>query len=482
MKAAFLRTSKLFLIALLNASLIFSPGLARAGDLNAEVNQMFNDLGSVGNYTAPGAFKGQVFNTYSGGSLYLRTPNKTYTLAAMSFPSAKAGCGGIDIWGGSFSHISAAEFKNMLKNITSALPGIAFQLALEAVSPLLGGLSKWADGIATMVNNARINSCETAKGLVSTAAEAAGYDSQEACAKLAVQLGLESDADAARRRCQTDRPSVLASARTSADADIKAQAPLVGNMVWQALKSVNTLDDKGRELIMSVVGTVIYYPEETKQAPQPIQPTITNVTNLLYGQGAAAANGSIYVQVLQCNNYVDCDQVSVNNNYTHVPFTQYVEALMRSISDKIEARTPIPNNSPEVGFVNSTSEPVWRMLSIGKTIPGSGLAESLIQQYKEVIAADYAYHFLDQNLRLGLSSLSRTWFLNQVQRDDLGKIRTTGNHLLTLLAQEKTVLYAKKTSITSAATYFEQIERSMRSALPQHIIDMLGQSAKGYME
>ena len=101
----------------------------------------------------------------------MRSPNKVYQLAAIQFPSAKAGCGGIDVFGGSFSHISATEFKNMLKNITAALPGIAFQLALEAVSPLLGGLTKWAKGLETWINNARINSCETAKAIVSTAAE-----------------------------------------------------------------------------------------------------------------------------------------------------------------------------------------------------------------------------------------------------------------------------------------------------------------------
>ena len=109
----------------------------RAGDLNTEVNNMFNSLGAIGNYTAPGAFRGQTFNTYTGGSLMMRTPNKVYQLAAIEFPSAKAGCGGIDVFGGSFSHISSTEFKNMLRNITAALPGIAFQLALEAVSPLL---------------------------------------------------------------------------------------------------------------------------------------------------------------------------------------------------------------------------------------------------------------------------------------------------------------------------------------------------------
>src|SRR5258706_10150773 len=159
------------------SSVALTPPLSVAGDLNAEVNDMFNNLGGIGNYTAPGAFKGQPFNTYTGGNLYLRSPNKTYQLAAVQFPSAKAGCGGIDLFGGSFSHISATEFRNMLRNITAALPGIAFQLALEAVSPLLGGLTKWAKGLETWINNARINSCETATALVSSAAEATGYDS-----------------------------------------------------------------------------------------------------------------------------------------------------------------------------------------------------------------------------------------------------------------------------------------------------------------
>ncbi len=153
-----------------------------------------------------------------------------------SFRGAKAGCGGIDVFGGAFSHISAAEFKNMLRNITAALSGIAFQLALESVSPLLGGLTKWAKGLETWINNARINSCETAKAIVSTAAEAAGYGSQEACSDLAIELGLESDRDAARRRCATDRSSILASARSSSDAKVRNKAPFVGNLTWQALK------------------------------------------------------------------------------------------------------------------------------------------------------------------------------------------------------------------------------------------------------
>ena len=449
----------------------------RAGDLNSEVNTMFNNLGAIGNYTSPGAFRGQTFNTYTGGSLFMRSPNKVYQLAAIQFPSAKAGCGGIDVFGGSFSHISATEFKNMLRNITAALPGIAFQIALEAVSPLLGGLTKWAKGLETWINNARINSCETAKAIVSTAAEAVGYSSQESCADLAIEMGLETDRDAARRRCGSDRPSILASARASGDPNIRNKAPFVGNLTWKALQYTGSyLDDQERELIMSMVGTIIFYPDEAGRDPEPIAPTITSISQLLYGQ--AAASGTDVVQhMLRCNDYTNCDSVTLNTNYTHTPFTAKVENMMRSIASKIASRTAIPNNSAEVGFVNQTTEPVYKMLSIGATIPGSGLADSLIGQYRDVIAADYAYVFLDRNLRLGMAALDKDYNLQQVQRDRANDIRKRAQGMLLRLAQEKNLLYQKVGSFRAVASHLEQLERQLRSSMPQHVMDMLGQQA-----
>jgi conjugative transfer pilus assembly protein TraH len=463
--------------AALAASLILQPPSLRAGDLNAEVNNMFNNLGAIGNYTAPGAFRGQTFNTYTGGSLFMRSPNKVYQLAAVQFPSAKAGCGGIDVFGGSFSHISPEEFKNMLRNITAALPGIAFQLALEAVSPLLGGLTKWAKGLETWINNARINSCETAKAIVSTAAEAAGYSSQEACSDLAIEMGLESDRDAARRRCATDRPSILASARSSADANLRNKAPFVGNLTWKALQYTGSyLDDQERELIMSIVGTVIFYPEDSGRDPEPIAPTITSISQLLYGQ-AAGTGTDVTQHLLRCNDYTNCDVVTLNTAYTSTPFTAKVETMMRSIADKIATRTAIPNNSAEVGFVNQTTEPVYKMLSIGATIPGSGLSDSLIGQYRDLIAADYAYVFLERNLRLGMAALDKDYTLQQGQRERANLIRQRAQAVLLQISQEKNLLYQKVGSFRAVSSHLEQLERQLRSSMPQHVMDMLGQQA-----
>lgn len=455
----------------------FAAVPARA-DLNSEVNDMFNDLGAIGNYTAPGAFRGQAYNTYTGGNFMMRSPNKVYQLAAIQFPSVKAGCGGIDVFGGSFSHISAEEFKNMLRNITAALPGIAFQLALEAVSPLLGGLTKWAKGLETWINNARINSCETAKAIVSTAAEAVGYSSQETCADLAMEMGMESDRDAARRRCASDRPSILSSARSSGDASVRNKAPFVGNLTWKALQYAGSyLDDAGRELIMSLVGTVIYYPEEDNRDPEPIAPTLTSISQLLYGQAPGGGDAAVIQHLLSCNDYTDCDAVTLDTAYNHVPFTAKVETMMRSIAEKIASRTAIPNGSVEIGFVNQVTEPVYKMLSIGASIPGSGLADSLIAQYRDVIAADYAYVFLERNLRLGMAALDKDYTLQKEQREQANRVRLRAQAMLLGLAQEKNLLYQKVGSFRAVAGHLEILERQLRSNMPQHVMDMLGQQA-----
>ena len=227
---------------------------------------------------------------------------------------------------------------------------------------------------------------------------------------------------------------------------------------------------------MSIVGTVIFYPEDAARDPEPVAPTITSISQLLYGQ-AAGTGTNVTQHLLRCNNYTDCDVVTLNTSYTHTPFTARVETMMRSIADKIATRTAIPNNSAEVGFVNQTTEPVYKMLSIGATIPGSGLSDSLIAQYRDVIAADYAYVFLERNLRVGMAALDKDYTLQQTQRDRANLVRQRAQAMLLQLSQEKNLLYQKVGSFRAVSRQLEQLERQLRSSMPQHVMDMLGQQA-----
>ncbi|MDY7574451.1 conjugal transfer protein TraH [Actimicrobium sp. CCI2.3] len=466
------RKSVALVLAVVMATLPAHDGLA--GNLQSEVDKMLNNLGTIDNITAPGAFRGQTYNTYTGGNLFIRAPNKVYQLATIDFPFAKAGCGGIDAFGGSFSHVSAAEFKNILKNITAALPGVAFQLALSSVSPLLGQKVEWIKSLETFINNARINSCETAQALVRGGANASGLDAFSSCVRVALQLGLESDEDAARRRCNpAQQNNVLNAGRSSGDASARAMAPFVGNLTWEALKRSTAFDPQEAEIIMSMVGTVIVLPDD--RTPRTVPPVLTSLNQMLYGN-EDAGGGKVRISLLSCQGNVDtCDNPVPVNDVLYEPLTTKVENLMRSLSEKIRTRgTPSPQ---ETAFVNRTSEPVYRMLAVGNTIEGSGLAEILIMQYRDMVAVDYAFGFLERNFREGLEVLSNSFPMNSEQQGLAAELRERVRTYLVQLNAERQRVSARSASFSQVAADLERIERQLRANMPQHVMDLLGQSA-----
>jgi conjugative transfer pilus assembly protein TraH len=133
-------------------------------------------------------------------------------------------------------------------------------------------------------------------------------------------MGLESDRDAARRRCATDRPSILASARSSGDANVRNKAPFVGNLTWKALQRTGAyLDDQERELIMSIVGTVIFYPRMRRATPSRSRRRSPRSASCCTARRRAPARTSR--STCWCNDYTNCDVVTLNTSYTHTPFT-----------------------------------------------------------------------------------------------------------------------------------------------------------------
>jgi hypothetical protein len=128
------------------------------------------------------------------------------------------------------------------------------------------------------------------------------------------------------------------------------------------------------------------------------------------------AGGNVFVKYYKCSDFTSCTTVTELPTYTFEPFTTKVEKLMRSLSDKIATRSGVPTPQ-EIGFVNSVNEPVYRMLSIGNAVKGSGQAEILIAKYRDVIAVDYTYTFLDRELRKGLDAILTQWKLSLPQQE-----------------------------------------------------------------
>ena len=94
-----------------------------------------------------------------------------------------------------------------------------------------------------------------------------------------------------------------------------------------------------------------------------------------------------------------------------------------------------------------------------------------------MIAADYAYVFLERNLRVGMGALDKDYTLQQAQRELANHVRQRAQAMLLQLSQEKNLLYQKIGSFRAVASHLEQLERQLRSSMPQHVLDMLGQQA-----
>ena len=88
-----------------------------------------------GNITSAGIYQSNSMNTITGGGFVYRAPRKDFNAFYFTPPSLFAGCGGIDIFLGAFGIPSREEFVAFLRNIGTALPGLAFQLALQSLAP-----------------------------------------------------------------------------------------------------------------------------------------------------------------------------------------------------------------------------------------------------------------------------------------------------------------------------------------------------------
>ncbi|EMS6179619.1 conjugal transfer protein TraH, partial [Neisseria gonorrhoeae] len=116
---------------------------------------MFNSMGAEANYTEAGAFHGQSGSLYTGGGMSVRFPVSDISLGNIQLPSISAGCGGIDFFAGSFSFVNKEQFIQFTRNLGNNAAGVAFDLALKALDPMIQDA---IGGIRDLVNYVNQNS------------------------------------------------------------------------------------------------------------------------------------------------------------------------------------------------------------------------------------------------------------------------------------------------------------------------------------
>ena len=388
--------SQLAVTSSVSLALAWAP-LARAGDLNTEMQQMFNDIGAMSSTTGPSAYKGQSMNLYMGGDMQVRTPIRNYQLFNLSMPNVKSSCGGIDAFLGSFSFIDTAQFKQMLQQLANNTVGLLFQAALASIQPLIASKLEWLQKIIQDANISNVNTCNMAKQIVGGAAGALGVSAYDNCMAVAKVFGW--DQAEAQRTCKDDPITPKKTAAASADPIYSKIGQRTVNLMWAALEKT-TFTTLEKEMFINIAGTYIIYetggPGET-ETPRHIGPMEDGAWRLLVGNAPGSTPDQVKIDWWTCDGSPGCTGMS-QVKIEIVPFTTRVENMLLSINTKMRDGTA-KLSDPEIGFINTTSMPVWRMLTVGYSAPDNTLSELLIDKYKKVIAYDYAYVFLRRALK-----------------------------------------------------------------------------------
>ncbi len=379
--------------------IIFFALPVAAGSLENDMQRFWNDMGFNTNVTGSSAFTGQSAGYYSMGNIHARTRSENIQLATIELPSIRAGCGGIDLFAGSFSFINSGQLVASMKAIANNAVGFSFQLALETISPLIAGKISELQDLAQMVNNAGINSCEQAASLVGSVWPKQDIASKHICEAIGSKKGLFSDYAASRNGCGSEGKRSETNAQ--GDNEFKNIATENINIAWEALKkspnisSGNIINDRNlAELFMTLTGTIIIKPGDNADRPSSIQQISGKINN---NEIITAILDGNNINILHCDETEKClnptfdgatQNVSKNN-----AFKEKIRNLLQEIMDHIKDDTALEDRHK--GLINTTSLPLYKMLNIYAAYEGSNNFLDF-DTLAEVVALNILYVYIDK--------------------------------------------------------------------------------------
>ena len=133
--------------------------------VNAGVLSNLDDL-FLSNSTASTRISTKDRSGVFAGSFYMRAPSQSINLIAFDPPRVDAGCGGIDLYGGSFTFINSQQLIQIFREVAANASGLAFKAAISAISPSLDKLITEFQTLMQNLNNLSKNSCQLAGMIV----------------------------------------------------------------------------------------------------------------------------------------------------------------------------------------------------------------------------------------------------------------------------------------------------------------------------
>ena len=370
-----------------------------AKSVGESMGDFWNDIGgSFSNSSEAGGYQLQGAGYYTGGSFTARSKVVSVNPVNITPPGIRAGCGGIDIYTGSFSHINTDQFIALLKAIPSNALGFAFQLALETMSPSIKGTLDQLQSIIDRINNVNLNSCDLAQGLVGGGLAMAGK-TEAYCKTTANSQGWATDYARASAECKTGGKSTdhIKSAN-----DVHGdQRPVDINIAWEVLKKSSLLKDNNNEMaefVQALTGTIIIKtPQNENSGPE----TSYKSNIIVKNETIKAILEGGPINILSCDDKDKCLNPSEKNITIAEDkgFKKKISKIMSEMVIKIASGEKF--ESKHIDLVSKTSVPIHKAMIVRQAYFGSTSAASGInpEYYSSLVAIDMLYNYLDEILK-----------------------------------------------------------------------------------
>ncbi len=432
------------------------------------MQELFDAVNAQGNVSNPAVLQGQTMNLYTGGSLFMRMPRRTYNLASVTPPSWNAGCGGIDLFMGGFSYINKDQFVAMLRNIGSNALGYGFKLAIQNLCPTCDNVMQALQATAQQMNRLNIDSCEAAKGVVNAALPDTWERGRQNAAKnFGVDTNMFENITDAWTSVMNNESKTNEAVRTAAAVRPEAKDSLpTGNVTWKALKKLDGITDEHRMVLMSMIGSTIFKTDSSAERPIAITPKEITVELLV---GARSTSDNITVPIWRCDTVgADGCLSPTEDVITTRSFKALVRAKMEAITDKMASREAHEDTAVTLGFLNTTDLPIYKMLAVTTTLNNTAMADALIGRYQDLIAAKYAEVYIQRavvDLRAAINK-----FITTADTTQAGQLAPMQPQLEEISRSSRQVLataYAQTISTYNIAQEIQYMERALNANLSQ---------------
>jgi conjugative transfer pilus assembly protein TraH len=325
------------------------------------------------NITPPGSYQDQAAGYYSGGGYSMRTKRGSFQPLSLTPPSLKMGCGGIDMYFGSFSMIQSEQFMQLAKNIGANAKSYAWQLAMKTYAPQMENLLSKLRDTAMSLNEFAVEDCQAMQSMFSASMPRDSAMYETVCNDLQRQGGAK-DYFKAREHCsdhQRARQSALALQQSSNNEVLTDNF----NLFVLAAKKAKIPDDM-LEPMMAIAGSVVVKDGIRTFFDSLISDQDTFVAHL---NGGTASS-------YKCDTLSSCLNVSLLSNQVISQEASYqgkAAKKLSSIKSKMVLNTAFTESDKDFLSSLGSSFPIYNYISL-EVVTGSAILDkssSLVANY-----------------------------------------------------------------------------------------------------